>query len=58
MTDTKLLDWVEREKPDIWFRTGYGIWSVSAEMDDPTFPRYEGQTIRDAILAAMMGWEE
>ena len=58
MTDTELLDWVEKEKPDIWFRTGHGVWSVSAEMGDPDFHRYDGKTLREAILTAMMAWED
>ena len=58
MTDTELLDWIEKEKPDIWWRTGYGVWAVSAEMDDPDFPNYDGKTLREAITTAMDAWEQ
>lgn len=55
MTDTEILDWLDEEKPDILFRTGYGIWTLSADIDDTEMPRYDGRTIREVILNAMAG---
>lgn len=52
--DQEILDWIDQEKPDILFRTGHGVWVLSADMDDPEMPRYEGKTIREVVRKAML----
>ena len=52
-TDTELLDWLEKEKPDVWYRMGFGVWSVSVEgLSNPNCPHYDSETLRGAIIAA------
>ena len=26
--DMNRMEWIEEHKPDMWFRTGYGVWAV------------------------------
>lgn len=39
INDAAMLDWLEKEKPDIWFRTGHRIWTISAEITAPPYGR-------------------
>ena len=52
------MEWIEKHKPDMWFRTGFGVWALCSDMSDPEAKRYEAPTLEEAIDLAMADKDE